>query len=126
VSQLAQRRLTSIVEAVNSQDGFYYPHSGDRISARTTGILYDVLSLVVEEVKSKGSALKPFQLVDNIRVILGSRAVRLATTTAILLLIGIIGWQWYTQPNTSLADLGPELLGGLILQLILSGRKEVS
>ncbi len=50
---LAQRRLSSIVRAAGSEQGFFYPHSGDRVSTRTNGILYDVLCLIREEVRSK-------------------------------------------------------------------------
>jgi hypothetical protein len=123
-SALAQNRLSSIVGAVTRQGGFIYPHSGDRLSVRTNGILYDVLSLIREEIKPRRPLLTPFYYWDNVRLFLGSRIVRAVTVAAVSALIVVGIWQWRMTPNASLADLGPEFVSSLLL-LILSSRKEV-
>ena len=123
-SSVAQRRLSSIVQAVNSRRGFIYPHSGDGLSVRTNGILYDVLALIKEEMKPRSFMLRPFYIWDNIRVFFGSQLVRAATILVILALIVAGIWDWVRKPDASIGDLGPELLGGVLL-FVLSSRKEV-
>ena len=122
-SALAQRRLSSIVKAVGSEEGFFYPHSGDRVSSRTNGILYDVLWLIRDEIRSKAIFLIPFQIIDNVRVFFGSRRMKVSLTVLVLAIIVASIWSWTRAASASIADLGPGFAGALML-LILSARKE--
>jgi hypothetical protein len=124
-SALAQRRLTSILRAVNSEQGFFYPHSGDRISARTNSVLFDVFSIIGQEIRSKAFVLAPFQWIDRVRVLFGSKPVRIIAVLAILGVIALSVWQWSTKPAASVADLGPGFAGALML-LVLFGRKDAA
>lgn len=121
-SRAAQRRMNAIKNAVMSPEGFTYPHSGARISARTNAILYEVFSTIERELdKIWQGLLVPFYAIDRIRSFLSSRGVRWFAVGVALFLSMLSLSSWYTRGG-QLGELAPELLGALLILLLTAGK----
>lgn len=122
VSRAAQRRLQAIVNAVNSLEGFTYPHSGLRMSSRTNAIVYDVFSSIEKQLERTWQALLvPAQTIDLLRSFLSSRGVRLVAAGLAVILIGFSLYRWYSRGG-DIGELGPEFLAALLLLFMTAGK----
>jgi hypothetical protein len=119
---ILQRRLATIIEAATSATGFMYPHSGNRVSSRTNGILYDVLTLIGHEIRRSSGIRAALTRFDAVRLILGSAAVSWIGVFAGLGIAGYATAMWLRRGTASVADLGPHFIAAAII-LLLSGRK---
>jgi hypothetical protein len=115
----SQNRLRNIIQAL--QGGvFKYPYSGKYLSSRTHSIAYDALSVVRTRIRRSGWLLV-VNLIDRVRVLAGSRSVRLLST---LLALIIIGWSVVTWWKTGkLSDLAPELLASFVALILAWARR---
>lgn len=117
-SVTAQRKMESILKEV-SNSGFLYPHSGKHLSSRTNAILFDVLEIIEQEMKSSLAYDIALRL-DQLRRALGSRIVRgllgaIALTVIILSIATAVA-----DPAFGLDQLAPEFLGALATSLAVS------
>jgi hypothetical protein len=114
-SYSAQRRLASVVAAVKSPNGFYYPHSGQRLSSRTNGILYDAFRVLSELGAVK--FWRPFFWHDRLRRVAGSTIVTvlLICGAAIVATYAVISW--VSSGEASWAALAPDFVVSLLLIL---------
>ena len=121
-SRAAQRRVNEIVNAINSPEGFTYPHSGVRVSSRTNAILYDVFSTIEKQLERTWQVLlMPAQVVDLIRTFLSSRGVRWSAAGVAVILIGVSLYSWYSRSG-NIGDLAPEFLAAIVLLLVTAGK----
>lgn len=121
-SRATQRRLKAIINAVNSPEGFTYPHSGFRVSSRTNAVLYDVFSTIEKQLERIWQALLvPAQAIDLIRTFLSSRWVRFVAAMVAVTVIAISLYSWYMRGG-HIGELAPEFLAALFLLLITAGK----
>jgi hypothetical protein len=121
-SRTAQLRLKSILEDVSSTEGFFYPHSGLRVSSRTNAVLYDVLSIIEGQLTHRWELLlTPAHLVDLIRTFLSSTWVKRFARLIALVLVAVSTYSWYHRGG-HLAELAPELLAAIILLFVSGGK----
>ena len=118
----AQSRLASILTAVESTDGFLYPHSGRHASSRTNAIAYDSLSVLGEQLARSHSFFFLAYGWDRARRWLGSNyTLRLGYALA----GGMIAYairSWWLDPGSRTGSVGANFVASLIL-LLLSLRK---
>jgi hypothetical protein len=120
-SHAMQRRLKSVLNAVESPEGFVYPHSGHFVSSRTNAILYDVLLTIKEEIPRHSAFLFPAYSLNQVRRFLNSPLVVWA---GYLLAIGLMVASTYSwlAAGMHLSDLAPHFLSWAVV-FILSIRK---
>jgi hypothetical protein len=118
-SVIAQRRISGILADISSKNGFTYPHSGRRVSSRTSGIIFDILDLIAEELdKHRFMVLaNPMLGMDHLR---RSRSVRWLTICAVIAAIGLSIAEWLALPNRNLSEVAPELVAGLLIALLFA------
>lgn len=117
----AQKRLNSIYENCVNRDGFLYTYSGPYQSVRTHAIIYEVLNKIRENLKS-GFWYTIFNWVDQLRELLSSKIFKFITSILSILLSCYIVYKWIT--NCNISDLGPELLGAVLIWLILLSKEK--
>lgn len=115
-SYAAQTRLNAVLDAVE-RGGFRYPHSGNMISSRTNAIAFDVLGTVEYELES-WRPFGPFYYFDRVRMFFDSIWCRLALGCAGLYIAARAIWEW--RKDGSIGDLGPEVVGAVVLALLVS------
>ncbi|SRR6266567_1918355 len=116
-STLAQRRMEGIIAAVNGPTGFHYPHSGRRMSSRTSAILYDVLGLIASELATHRlmALSNPFLAADRLRSAIATRVV-VAVAALYIVIASVDAWV-HRQPHR-LSDLGPALMAGFLIAVL--------
>lgn len=116
----AQRRLGAIVQALDSDAGFIYPHSGSTTSSRTNAVLYDALCLIEDELAKQSISLLPAFWWDRFRSALGSIYVRagVAVGAAVLAIFALIRW----SAHGSLGEIAPELIAAALVFLMTFGK----
>jgi hypothetical protein len=121
-SSRLRRRFQSVLHAAKGT-GFVYPHSGERISARTNAILFDALDLIHADV-TKNTWLQGAGIVsDRVRLALGSKAV---SAFGVLFALAVAGYsiaRWVAE-RRSIADLAPELLAAVLIFLLALRNRE--
>lgn len=115
----AQRTLNKSIEDLI--DGtFKYSYSGESLSSRTNSIAFDVILLIREHTRHHALMLF-FNALDRVRVIAGSRSVRVG---AALVAAGLISWAvWDWSKTGKPGDLAPELLSGFLTMFLTLGRR---
>jgi len=114
-----QARLRSILAAATSPAGFLYPHSGDKVSARTNAILYEVVETIERRLREISWMLVPGVVVD---VLVNSRLTALVARALALVVVGLSVVAWLRSDGPGLAALAPDLLSAVLL-FILSARR---
>lgn len=120
-SHAAQSRLDAIVSAVNTQEGFLYPHSGEWVSSRTNAILYDVFQIIEDQLPRSSALLLPALAVDRARKALNSTLATVIGYSLATTLIVASLYQFKKQAG-GLKELAPNFLSWIIL-LLLTARK---
>jgi hypothetical protein len=115
-SSRLQRRFRVMLRAANG-GGFFYPHSGERVSSRTNAILYDSLELIRSDVTRNTWLQAAGTVTDRFRLALGSRAIAILGSLFAFTVIVYSITQWVTE-RRSLADLAPELIGSFLIVLL--------
>jgi hypothetical protein len=110
-----QSRLRSILTAATSPAGFLYPHSGDKVSARTNAILYEVLGTIERCLREISWMLVPGVVVD---FLVNSRLTALAARALALVVGGLSILAWLRSGGPDLAELAPDLLSAVLLFLL--------
>jgi len=117
-----QKRLDSIYNHCVNGGGFRYQYSGPYYSVRTHAIIYEILDNIRQNLKRK-TLYQVIKFIDQIRNIL-SHAVTRRIISILSILLGVyIAYRWYDQGKFDLKELGPELLGAILVWLILLGKK---
>ncbi len=116
-SVAAQRRLQAVLTAIRTEQGFVYPHSGDKTSSRTNAILYDAFDIIESELLKHPVALWPANVADAIRSALSSRALTLTglLVAAVVMVLSVQNWG---QHGGNLGDLAPNFLSAILLGLM--------
>lgn len=115
----AQRRLKAVIDALRTAS-FKYPYSGRFLSARTNGVAFDALTIIQDRLK-RLTALWIAYRIDRLRMILGSRWVRVP---AAVLSLGIIGYSVYQWVRVGTAtDLAPNLVASFLVLLLVLARR---
>ncbi|MBL8876340.1 MAG: hypothetical protein JNM86_11150 [Phycisphaerae bacterium] len=122
-SATAQKQLDSILDSINKHDGFRYPNSGKLLSARTNGILYEVLGHIQQDTKNR-SWLAQASGIQWIRATLARSFVRVPLALAATGLVLWAGWGWWHKPERSISEFFPDLAASLIAWLALLGKRE--
>lgn len=115
----AQRRLMTIVDALRSAS-FVYPYSGRYLSSRTNAIAYDALKAVRERVRGF-TLLRLANGIDHLRVLAGSRPIRLIAGFSACILIVYSVSQWVKTGTAS--DLAPNFITGLVVLVLAAARR---
>lgn len=118
-SRSAQSRLRSVLSAAASPVGFFYPHSGSRVSARTNAILYEVLVVIERLLPQVSWKLRSGGVVD---LVINSRVTVWAARAVFFLIAFLSLLQWTQGLTTGLGALAPNILSALLL-LLLSARR---
>lgn len=113
-SSIVQKKLQNILSKV-SKDGFFYPHSGRMISARTNAILFEMLSIIEKKLEYKNLFFLGITR-DKFTDFLRAKKTRIGAFIILLILSFYIFHKWFQTGNIS--ELGPELLGAFIVSLI--------
>jgi hypothetical protein len=119
-SRAIQDRLNQVTAAVATPEGFSYPHSGTRISARTNAVIYDVTAELAQ--RGQPPYLSPLLWLDQARLVAGSRPVRALITTTVIGLLSFTILHWVTSPAFSFVDVGPNLAASALLAVLALGR----
>jgi hypothetical protein len=118
----AQSRLESIIRAVNTKEGFLYPHSGERMSSRTNAILYDSISVVAQELpRAPLWFLGIARTSDRVRKALNSPKVKGTLAAGLLFLMVVSIYTWHQQGG-SFKDVAPNFVAYFILLLFTAGK----
>lgn len=118
LSAPVQRMLRTVTSSVSGQYGFRYPESGEHLSTRTYGIVYDTVALL--DGRSSPRAVAPNSLTSlvgaaNLTMRVGRR-VAFAVATLLALGVAAAGlWSWYHDDARSLGDLAPNFLSAAVL-----------
>lgn len=116
-SHAAQRRLESIIRAVETKEGFVYPHSGERMSSRTNAILYESISIVAQELaKAPSSLLRLAHMLDRVRRSLDAPSVRWILGIGAFFLMSVSVYTWHGQGG-AFSDVAPSFIAYFILFL---------
>jgi len=122
-SSSVQERLTAIVEAVKRPAGFFYLHSGRRISTRTNAILFDALTLIEANFPAHPFRYRPVSWIDAVQTFLGQKWLRRVATAVGLLASAILVWNFIASPNGSLGLMGGAVIAGICVLLVSGGRQ---
>jgi hypothetical protein len=117
-----QRRLAAIIDAATGPAGFVYPHSGNRVSSRTNAILFDIVTLMSQEIRRSSSVRAILTKLDAMRLVLGSAIVSWVGAIAGVGIAGYATVIWLERGAAAIADLGPHFIAAAII-VLLSGRK---
>lgn len=118
-SRSVQSRLRSVLSAAASPVGFFYPHSGSRVSARTNAILYEVLAIIERLLPQMSWKLRLGGVVD---LVINSRVTVWAARAVFFLIAFLSLRQWTQGLTTGLGALAPNILSAFLL-LLLSTRR---
>ncbi|MCX4472013.1 hypothetical protein OOK41_17145 [Micromonospora sp. NBC_01655] len=116
-----QRPLQQIAADVLEERGFRYPESGEHLSTRTYGILYDTFSQLSGRTGARGHpdniVLRVISSVDT-PLRMGRRLLRLtaALLAAIVLAAGL--WSWAEEATRSWSDLAPNFISSAVLAVL--------
>lgn len=113
-SQGVQMRLASIVKALGTEEGFVYPHSGNRASTRTNAITYDVLVNIQEQWPRNSLLLAPALAWDRIRK---SRAFTYSGYSVAVAAMAYSVWRWAITGGDA-KDVAPNFVAWLVLLLM--------
>jgi hypothetical protein len=112
---ITQRRLRSILEGIRTRGGLRYPHSGSALSTRTNAILFDVLNVLLDELKYRKLPLRPFEIVDSFRRLLFSRAALIVARILVIVLVAWSVWLWVRPGEPGFVDLAPNFVASILL-----------
>jgi len=114
-SSAVQGRLKAIVAAASGERGFFYPHSGDKVSARTNAILFEVLTYVQGLWHNLHMKLIPGRIGD---FLVNSRITAWFARglAGVIVLVSLREWLW--GGSASIADLAPNLVSAPVLILL--------
>jgi len=116
-----QRVLTAACIGVTSGAGFRYPESGEHVSTRLYGYLYDSLSLIVgRRFALVRSDVLMSHLLDwaNVPANALRHAIRVLLLLASVVVIGIGTWSWLRDEEASISVLAPNFLSGAVLGVL--------
>lgn len=120
------RRIRSVLTDSASERGFYYPHSGRRLSSRTHGILYEVVARIRQQ-QPKSGLVRAAVAADHARIALTTPPGRwiLAGIGVVALIIASAVFLRSTSDLTEVIAAGivAEVLGAAVLLLLASGRR---
>lgn len=105
-SASATRRLSVITKSIQAEEGFSYPHSTDRLSSRTYGTIYDVLSKI-QSLHRRAFRSQTALAFDKLRRFLGSKWVTLVLGLAAIGFFAASYLSWRADPKSELADFFP-------------------
>jgi hypothetical protein len=112
-----QRRLESIIRAVQTKEGFIYPHSGERMSSRTNAILYESISIVAQELSNAPSLLLGLaRTSDRVRRSLDAPSVRWTLGVGAFFLMAVSVYTWH-RGGGAFRDVAPNFIAYFILFL---------
>ncbi|MFE0590691.1 hypothetical protein [Micromonospora echinospora] len=121
LSSAVQRPLKRVTAEVLDEKGFRYPESGEHLSTRTYGIIYDSLWQLGGRTRGRG-------LID--RTVLGAIALvgaplrvahRILGVTAALLALTVLVaglWSWHRSPARDWSDLAPNFISSAVLAVL--------
>jgi hypothetical protein len=115
----AQRRLRNVIVALQS-GSFKYPYSGKYLSSRTYAVAYDALAAIRTRIRAV-DLLRAINVIDRVLVFAGARAIRLAATGLVLVLVFCSFRQWLHMGK--LSDVAPELLASFIALVLAWARR---
>jgi hypothetical protein len=116
-SKRAQGQLSRIILALESREGFLYPHSGKLASARTNAILYDSLKQITPQVEKYSWLLRPYYLWDAFMRALSSSMVLWALRVSALVLIGLALFDWWIS-GANWDGIAQEMLASSLLLVV--------
>lgn len=120
-SVAAESRLQSLIDGVNSTNGFRYPHSGDIPSSRTNAILYEVLGYVDAQSGTRWVdvfRVGVFRVGNKYIDAFSSRSVKFTMRLAAISILGISTYLWAFDSTKSISDLAPEFLNALLIWML--------
>lgn len=113
----AEARLNSLFSAIQSEQGFRYPHSGDIPSSRTNAIFYEVLGHVQHASSGRWFAL--FRSGRSFTNVVASRPVRYMFVLAATFVIAMSVIDWWNAPNRSWRELGSDIIAGVLMTIVM-------
>ncbi|MCA1706967.1 MAG: hypothetical protein LC808_28355 [Actinobacteria bacterium] len=121
------RRLRSVLAEAGSERGFYYPHSGRRLSSRTYGILFEVVERIGRAQPRSGVAVRAVLAADRTRIALTTTVGRWSLVavgaSALVVATVVLVRSGEDLGEAIAAGIVAEVLAALVLLLLASGRR---